>query len=93
LSFRECALSLSKQEAASKLRDALFGDTALPKLLALIGADQLGSDSWKTFAEAEEARIAGETAKAIASLQAVLANRSSNHGYILRLGTHCARSK
>jgi len=60
-------------EASAKLRDALFGDTPLPALLASLNVEALGLEPWSTFSEAERARTSGETEKAIALLQAVLA--------------------
>jgi len=60
-------------ELSAKLRDALFGDTPLPLLLASLTVDALLLEPWSTFFEAEKARTSGESAKAIASLQAVLA--------------------
>ena len=55
------------------MRDALFGDSPLPLLLASIKVDALQSEPWTTLAEAERYRTSGESAKAIASLQTVLA--------------------
>ncbi len=61
------------QDSSQALREALFGDTPLPILLAKMKADALQPEPWATFAEAEKARVSGESVRSIALLQKVLA--------------------
>jgi hypothetical protein len=62
-----------EQDSSSRLRDALFGDTPLPLLLASVKVDALRSEPWATFTEAERARTSGESGTAITLLRTVLA--------------------